>query len=138
VTDQQPLPGPGPAAPTGTIRLTIQGNVMTSNAITPSVDVNGYRVPSRYGTQDVVVYAGRTRLDVHAQWVRRYGEASLDLLVEPGQVVEVWYAAPWHQFARGSMGFAPQSRPGKALGFAILGGVMLLAAAFFVLSVVGG
>jgi hypothetical protein len=137
VTSEQPAPGAG-SAPTGTVRLTIQGNVMTSNAITPSVDVNGYRVASRYGTQDLTVYAGRTRLDVHAQWLRRYGEASVDFVVEPGQVVEVWYASPWHQFARGAMGFAPQGRPGKAIGFAILGGFMLIAAALFVVSVVGG
>ena len=120
------------------MRLTIQGNVMTSNAITPSVDVNGYRMPSRYGTQDLTVYAGRTRLDVHAQWMRRYGEASLDFVVEPGQVVEVWYASPWHQFTRGNIGFTPQQRPGKVLGLAIIGGVLLFAVALFALTLFAG
>jgi hypothetical protein len=138
---EQPPAGSAPmgetaGAPTGIIRLTIQGNVMTSNAITPSVAVNGYRMPSRYGTQDLVVYAGRNRVDIHAQWVRRYGEASLDVVVQPGQVVDVWYAAPWHQFAHGNVGFEKQQRPGKAVGFAIIAGVMLFAAAVFALSII--
>jgi hypothetical protein len=138
VTDQQPVTGVGPTAPTGTVRLTIQGNVLTSNAITPSVAVNGYRMPSRYGTQDLTVYAGRTRLDVHCQWMRQYGQASLDFVVAPGQIIEVRYASPWHQFARGNLGFAPQPRPGRLLGLALLGGFVVVALAMLAAGVFAG
>lgn len=106
----QPVQPPQPAL--GTIRLTIQGSVMTANAITPKVRINGYPVPSRYGVQDLPVYAGPNHIDIDTQWMRTYGQAGMDTNVAPGQVVEVWYASPVHQFARGNIGFTKQPRPG--------------------------
>jgi hypothetical protein len=50
--------------------------------------------------------------------MRRYGQAALDITVAPGQIVEVFYAPPWHQFSRGRMGFTRQKRPG--VGFLLL------------------
>ncbi len=100
------------AAPLGTIRLTIQGSVMTSNLLTPTLRINGHPVPTRYGTQDIPVYPGPNHLDMEAQWMRTYGQAAIDTTVAPGQVVEVWYASPLHQFARGNIGFTKQPRPG--------------------------
>jgi hypothetical protein len=35
--------------PIGWIRMTVQGNWLTSNAIRPFVKLNGYTVESRYG-----------------------------------------------------------------------------------------
>ena len=98
--------------PTGIIRLTIQGSVMTSNKITPTCRINGHPVPTRYGAQDLTVWAGPNHLDLEAQWMRTYGQAAIDVDVAPGQVVEVFYAAPLHQFARGNIGLVKQSRPG--------------------------
>jgi hypothetical protein len=98
--------------PTGIIRLTIQGSVMTSNMITPTCRINGHPVPTRYGAQDLTVWAGPNHLDLEAQWMRTYGQAAIDVDVAPGQVVEVFYAAPLHQFARGNIGLVKQSRPG--------------------------
>ena len=121
------------AAPTGIIRLTIQGSVWTSNVVTPSVRINGYPVPSRYGTQDLVVYAGPNHLDMETQWMRTYGQAGLDTTVAPGQVVEVWYASPWHQFRRGDIGFTRQSRGGVGCLVAFL----VLMAVIFALVVLG-
>ena len=100
-----------PSRPTGTIRLTVQGSAF-SVGLVPTVLVNGYRVNARFGTLDVPVWAGPTRVEAHAQWMRRYGEAMLDVDVPPGAVVPVHYAAPWHQFSRGAIGHEPQSRPG--------------------------
>lgn len=131
-----PVPPTQPAQPAlGTIRLTIQGSMMTANALTPRVRINGYPAPSRYGVQDLPVYAGPNHIDVDAQWMRTYGQAGIDTSVAPGQVVEVWYASPMHQFARGNIGFTKQPRPGMgclwvALGvFALLVVVLVLGAA---------
>ncbi len=106
-------PGMPAQPPMGTIRLTIQGSVMTSNMITPSVRVNGYQVPSRYGPRTFPSMPVRTR--------RHRGTVAEDLRsggprrpVAPGQVVDVFYAAPMHQFARGNIGFEKQKRPGWA------------------------
>jgi len=80
--------------------------------ITPTCRINGHPVPTRYGAQDLTVWAGPNHLDLEAQWMRTYGQAAIDVDVAPGQVVEVFYAAPLHQFARGNIGLVKQSRPG--------------------------
>ncbi len=126
----QPTPTAQP--PMGTLRLTIQGNMLTANMFTPTVQVNGFRVPARYGPQDIPVYAGPNHLDVHAQWLRRYGQASLDTQVAPGQVLDVWYGPPAHQFSRGAIGFEKQNRPGMWFLWALVG-----VAALMVVMVVG-
>lgn len=102
---------------------------MTANAITPRVRINGYPVPSRYGVQDLPVHAGPNHIDVDAQWMRTYGQAGIDTTVAPGQVVEVWYASPVHQFARGNIGFTKQHRPGMGclwIGLAAVAFVVVL------------
>jgi hypothetical protein len=114
VTPGGPAPGQQgrPAQPPqGTIRLTLQGNLMTSGLV-PTVHVGGHKVNARFGTMDVPVWAGRTRVDVHTQWMRQYGQASLEVDVPPGGVVPVFYAVPWHQFTTGSIGHEKQPRKG--------------------------
>ena len=106
--------------------------MLTANAITPRVRINGYPVPSRYGVQDLPVYAGPNHVDIEAQWMRTYGQAGIDASVAPGQVVEVWYASPVHQFARGNIGFSKQPRP----GWAASGSTLAAFALFVVLAVV--
>ena len=123
------------AAPLGTIRLTIQGSVMTSNMLTPTLRINGHPVPTRYGTQDIPVYPGPNHLDMEAQWMRTYGQAAIDTTVAPGQVVEVWYASPLHQFTRGNIGFTKQPRPGMGCMLVLLG-ILALCAALVVVGLV--
>lgn len=122
-----------PASPaTGTIRLTIQGSVMTSNMLTPTCRINGHPVPTRYGTQDLTVWPGPNHLELEAQWMRTYGQAAIDVEVAPGQVVEVFYATPLHQFTTGNIGLTKQKRPGMGclwIGFGV-------AAMFFALAFV--
>lgn len=120
----------------GTIRLTLQGNIMTSG-LTPTVYVSGHRVNSRFGTMDVPVWAGRNRVDVHTQWMLTYGQASLEVDVPAGSVVPVYYAVPWHQFARGAIGTEPQSRPGLGAFVAIMAAVVGLPLLFIVLTALG-
>ena len=120
--------------PQGTIRLTIQGNELTAGMLTPAVVVSGHRVNSRFGTMDVPVWAGPNRVDVSTRWMREYGQASLDLVVRPGEVVPVFYAVPWHQFSTGSIGRQKQPRKGLA---ALVGGfvaVFAVIAVFIVLA----
>jgi hypothetical protein len=113
---------PGP----GWIRLTIQGSEMTANVLTPTVRINGWPVPSRYGVQDLAVHPGHNRIEVHAQWLRRYGEAVLDTHVVPGQVVPVWYAPPYHQFTHGSIGHHQQGRRGLGVLLGVLAVLLLV------------
>ncbi|WP_395659518.1 hypothetical protein [Nocardioides sp.] len=108
-------PGPPPPAPTGWIRLTVQGNALTSNMIHPSVRLNGYPVPTPYGVSVHPVPPGPWRVDVHCQWLRQYGQADLTVDVAEGRTVDVFYAPPWHQFAGGRIGLERQPRSGFGL-----------------------
>lgn len=110
----------------GTIRLTIQGNEMTAGMLTPTVVVSGHRVNSRFGTMDVPVWAGPNRVDVHTNWMKEYGQASLEVQVRPGEVVPVFYAVPWHQFSRGSIGHEKQKRKGAGAFVALMAAIVLV------------
>jgi hypothetical protein len=124
--EQQPQPPPQRQPAQGTIRLTIQGNELSAGWVTPTVVVSGHRVNSRFGTMDVPVWAGPNRVDVSTRWMREYGQASLDVVVGPGEVVPVFYAVPWHQFTTGSIGHVKQPRKGVAAMVAGSAGLFLL------------
>ena len=111
--------------PTGWIRLTVQGNGLSANMISPKIRLNGYPVPAAYGESVHPVPPGPWRVEATCQWIRRYGEAALDVQVADGQTVDVFYAPPWHQFTDGRMGLTRQQRPG-ALVFALIMGLMTI------------
>lgn len=111
----------------GTLLLTVQGSALTSNMIAPSVTLNGYPVPTSYGENALPVHPGPIRVAVQAQWMRAYGQAAIDVEVRPGEAVHVWYAAPWHQFTTGSIGFEKQRRKGGGALAAMLVVLLLVA-----------
>ncbi len=99
---------------------------MTSSMVTPTVKVNGQWIHARYGRQDVPVPAGPVRVEAYAQWMRTYGQASLEFTAQPGQVVPVFYAAPMHQFTTGNMGHEKQPRKGVGVFIGVLAFAVLL------------
>jgi hypothetical protein len=141
---QMPPPGPPPQPaqpqqppaqqPVGWLNLTLQGSVMTSSMITPMVKINGYLVKASYGPNVIPVYAGPTRVDIEAQWLKTYGQASLETVVPEGHTVNVFYAAPMHQFARGNIGYEKQKRPGVAAFLAIIAAVLVVVLGVVVLT----
>ena len=118
-------PPPPPQAAMGWLRLTLQGSAFTSSLITPAVTVNGWRVTAHYGENVIPVYAGANRIDVTCQWLMKFGQASLETQVPAGGQVTAYYAAPWHQFSRGALGYERQKRPG-IIGFGLMLAVILL------------
>lgn len=119
-----PMHAPQPPAPQGVIDLTLQGSEWTSNIIPPTVLVNGYQITSGYGRHQVAVAPGPVRIEVYAQWIRRYGQAALDVFVRPGDRVPVFYASPYHQFTTGSIGHVPQQRRGRGAMIGIIAGLV--------------
>lgn len=107
-----PTHGGQPPSPSAVIRLTIQGSKFSTNIVTPTVTLNGLLVPSQYGTQDYTVLPGVTRVEIFSSWYRQYGQAEADVSLAPGNMVELYYAVPWHQFTRGALGTVKQKRPG--------------------------
>lgn len=143
-------PGPPPSAPPtqpaptqqgaagqpspGFISLTVQGSVMTSNALTPTVLLNGHQMKTHYGENTFPVPPGMWRVEVYCQWLRRYGQAQMDVQVGEGQATRLFYAPPFHQFSTGAIGYEQQKRKGVA----VFVGLMVLIVAIVVLAVVGG
>jgi hypothetical protein len=118
-----------PSAPTGMIRLDLQGS-QWSNLVVPTVKINGHPVPVRYGLNDLPVWAGVNDLHVHCQWAWQYGVAEERLEVPPGAVVERHYAMPWMTFFKGALGPTKQKRPGLGCFvsvFAVPGVIIVLA-----------
>lgn len=131
----QQQPGPGPYPPglaSGHLRVHLQGSVLTSSVITPTLLINNQVVRASYGPNDYLLPAGPYRVSAYTQWMRQYGQAALDVAVQPGQTVEAFYAAPLHQFTTGSMGFTKQSRKGLGLFLGLVAVVLV-----FILAALG-
>ncbi|WBQ03469.1 hypothetical protein [Kribbella sp. CA-293567] len=127
-----------PQYPMGMLHLTIQGSVMTSNMIPPTVRLNGYPVSVKHGRNDIPVYAGPLHVDIHSQWMRTFGKASIDFTVVPNQVVPVFYAAPYHQFASaGSIGHTKVKRNGLGVLLALVGLIVVLSLLVILVAALG-
>ncbi|GGB41157.1 hypothetical protein GCM10011492_35060 [Flexivirga endophytica] len=140
---QQGFPAPGPRhpgnfGPEGYIELTLQGSAMTSNMLTPQVQIDGYPVPASYGLNRLPVPAGRHTVSAYATWIVKYGQASYDVDVQPGQSVPVFYAAPMIQFLKGAMGPTKQKRGGKGFFIGFFALVLLLVILVVVIAAVVG
>lgn len=126
----QGQPGQGPQQgmdQSTAIRLHVQGSVLTSSMIPPTFTFNGHKIPiSGYGDHTIPVPPGEHHIQAKAQWMREYGQAELTASVAPGQTVDVFYAAPLHQFTTGSIGFEPQKAKGKGFLFGVLGAIFLI------------
>ena len=124
----QPQPQYQPQGPMGMLHLTIQGSVMTSNLIPPTVLLNGYPIQVRYGRNDIPVFAGPLHIDISSRWMMTYGRAALDCTVQPNQAVPVYYASPYHQFAStGSIGHSKVKRKGLGFLLGVLGAILAIA-----------
>jgi hypothetical protein len=126
-----------PQGPMGMLQLTIQGSVMTSSLVPPTVQLNGYSVPVKYGRNDIPVPAGPLHIDIHSQWMRAYGRAALDCTVQPNQAVPVFYASPYHQFTSGSIGHSKVKRKGLGAFLGLLGGILVVVLLATVLAALG-
>lgn len=117
-----------PYQPDATLKFTVQGNVMTSNLVAPTLTIDGYiaPTPSGGGSTLIPIRSGVHRLQVHSQWLRQYGQASLEVMIQPQTQLEVFYAPPWHQFTTGSLGLAPQPRKGVGCLIGLLAAVVAI------------
>lgn len=121
----------------GMLHLTIQGSVMTSSMIPPTVQLNGFPVRVKYGENAIPVFAGPLHIDIHSQWMRAYGQAALDCTVPPNQAVPVFYASPYHQFTTGSIGYSKVKRKGLGTLLAMVGGIVAVVVLISLLSALG-
>ena len=108
-----------PPAGHGALLLTLQGNFFTAG-LTPKVHIDGYQVPGAFGPNFYPLAPGHHRIDIHTQWLRQYGQASMQIDIHEGQTVPGYYAVPWHQFTTGSIGHKQQKRNGLGVMIAMI------------------
>lgn len=121
----------------GHLRVYLQGSVLTSSMITPTLMLNNQQVRASYGPNDYQLPAGQYHVSAYGQWMRQYGQAALDVMLPPGQTVEVYYAAPVHQFTTGSMGFTKQRRKGWLILVGLIVVLVLIVLVPLILSLAG-
>ncbi len=128
----------GQAPPTGFVRLHLQGSKLSSSMMTPTVRINGALVQAGYGENLLPVWAGTNTIASQGEWMWSYGKAALTVDIAPGQVVDVWYAAPALTFIDGSMGFSRQKHRGRTAVYSVLGVLVALAVAVIIFAAMGG
>ncbi|UZJ24061.1 hypothetical protein RHODO2019_12875 [Rhodococcus antarcticus] len=96
----------------------------------PLVTVDGQERGRTWGRVAIDVPAGQHRVDVLTRYLFPIAQASLDVVVQPGQEVPVFYRTPAIIFMSGSIGHVPQGTKGLllmvVLPLGILGLVLLL------------
>ncbi|HWU23996.1 MAG TPA: hypothetical protein VN088_20845 [Nocardioides sp.] len=107
-----PPPPPPMQGPTGWVDLTIQGSTLLNWGIAPRATLNGYLMPTHYGRNVYPVPPGPYRIELVAQWTKTYGQALLDVQVQEGQTVPVFYCQPTNVFSKGAIGHTKQKKPG--------------------------
>lgn len=128
---------PQPFQPDATLKFTVQGNALTSNMVAPTLTIDGFNAPtpSMGGSAMIPIRSGQHHLQVHSQWLRQYGQASLDVVVQPRSELEVFYAPPFHQFTTGALGFQPQQRKGLGCLVGLLVGIVAVPLLIILLAV---
>lgn len=92
----------------------------------PQVTVDGQVRGRRWGREVVDLPAGYHRIDVHTRYLFPLAKASLDVMVQPGQEVPVFYRPPAILFMSGAIGHTPQPTKGLVATLAITVAVVLL------------
>lgn len=128
---------PLPNRPPGIVELVIQRNALASPILPIEVHINGLRLRRVQKHQRIPVPPGPVIIEADAWWLGSYGGATLSFMLESGQTVPVYYAAPMHRGARGAMGHEPQRHEGKVLTIILLTFSLLVLAGAIALMIFG-
>jgi hypothetical protein len=127
----QPLPPKAPAE-VGYLRFHMQRTWWITTGIKPILTLNGTPVKVKYGENTIPLQPGRYVVEASQVWRSHHGHASYPITIEPGEVVDVWYAGPATQYHKGSIGPSEQQREGLRNAYVLLLGVLgVLYAAMF-------
>ena len=88
----------------------------------PFLAIDGHPVPATWGRTVVPVPPGQHNVHAHVPYFlpSRIGNADTIVTVQPGQVVELEYAAPAIGWLDGTIGAAPQQHNGKTASIILL------------------
>ena len=130
VTDS---PWQPPPAAVGYLRFHLQGAFLITTGIKPILTLNGTPVKVKYGENTIPLQPGRYVVEASQVWRSHHGHASYPITIEPGEVVDVWYAGPATLSHKGSIGPSEQQREGMRTQYVLLGVLGVIYTATFVL-----
>lgn len=114
-------PPPGSVPPGYLVMNVYKMNSFFQHGINPLLWIDQWPVPVRYGQQIIPVAPGRHWIRAQTRsLIMTYGLAQQEIVVAPGQYVELYYAQPMVTFVEGSMGHTPQKPQAKGCLLAIL------------------
>ncbi|MEU6130395.1 hypothetical protein ABZ805_14585 [Saccharopolyspora sp. NPDC047091] len=121
----QPYPGqqpthPATAPPAGAGRLVLDSSydplAFTMGLLKPGITINGRPGPvARWGRTVVDVPPGQYQVELHVNYLWRFGSATAVVPVHAGGQVDVFYRAPMVTFGAGAIGPGPQATPNRRL-----------------------
>ncbi|MDR7300732.1 hypothetical protein [Haloactinomyces albus] len=87
----------------------------------PGITVNGQPYPvARWGQNVLDLPPGRHQIQVHVNYLWKFGHAQAFVPVDPGRQVDVYYRSPAVAFGEGAIGPVPQSTPNMALTIVLM------------------
>ena len=93
----------------------------------PSVRVDGAELVRAWGKQLAPVAPGQHFVEIHTRYLWPIGRASLQVFVQPGQTVPVFYKAPTLVWLKGAIGHEQQKAPGMVYTLIVLALIPLFA-----------
>ncbi|MFR9731313.1 hypothetical protein ACL03H_18955 [Saccharopolyspora sp. MS10] len=115
------LPGPPPA---GMGRIVLNASypalAFTLGLFKPGVTINGQPgPPASWGATVIDLPPGQHRVEVHVNYLWKFGSATAVIPVQPGRQLEAYYKPPMQTFGSGAIGPVPQSTPNVGLTVAL-------------------
>ncbi|WP_263249017.1 hypothetical protein [Saccharopolyspora rosea] len=92
----------------------------------PSVTINGRPMRGAWSRTPVDLPPGQHHIQVHVNYLWKFGHATAVVPVGAGQQVDVFYRAPAVAFGGGAIGPQPQQTPNLGLAIGMMVGVFVL------------
>lgn len=107
------------------IRFYRQGSFLTTPLVQPATLLDGVKQSVRFGANTIPVAAGHHRVEV-------VGHDTIDVLVEPGRDLDVYFAPPWTRFNKGVLSLSEAKRPGYGAHLTLIAVMVVVFAALAV------
>jgi hypothetical protein len=91
----------------------------------PTAVINGHTVPLEWGQNILQAQPGVHHIEIYCQYLWKIGKAQITVDNTTAPAAPVYYAAPWHNFAKGAVAQQPVKNPG---GITILVGIAVFIA----------
>ncbi|MQA09479.1 MAG: hypothetical protein GEU98_13185 [Pseudonocardiaceae bacterium] len=132
---------PGPPPPPGMGRVVLHTKYFPLAFILalfkPGITINGQQGPiGQWGMNVIDLPPGQYHIQVHTNYIWKFGNAVAPIPLNPGQQIDAYYAAPAMPFGAGAIGPTPQEPPLKGVALGVFIGSFAFAILMIILAAV--